>query len=266
MRRLGDPIDDELYTPRELTERMIAIAAPMLAGRKVYCPCDDFRISEIVKVLRERFDELRLNQLIATSYSPASLFTEEGGRVYRRTKSGESTLRRSVDCFGAEAASYYADSDVVITNPPFSRLREFVDKLTRIDVDYILIAPLTYLGTSQAAKLIARGKMFVSEENRRVFFSPPGGGRKKVANIFASSRKLWESRPAPQLLDDYDFYEDTDIAVATARDVLPNYDGVIGAPVTFAESMPDEYKIVGYSHNLFFRGRNVFFRYLVKKK
>lgn len=184
MRTLRDPIDDELYSSRELAERMIAIAAPMLAGRKICCPCDDFRNSEIVKVLRERFDELRLNQLIATSYSPASLFTEEGGRVYRRTKSGESTLRRSVDCFGAEAASYYADSDVVITNPPFSRLREFVGKLTRIDVDYILIAPLTYLGTSQAAKLIMSRNMFASRENRqKLFFPPPRDGEESAERV-----------------------------------------------------------------------------------
>lgn len=263
---MADSIDDELYTTRELAERMITTASPMLAGRKIYCPCDDFRSSEIVKALRERFNELRLEQLIASSYSPATLFTEEGGRVYVQTREGERVEERSTNCFGSDAWTYYRDSDVVVTNPPFSRLREFVGMLAKKSVDYFLIAPLTYLGTLQAAELIMHGKMFASEETRLVFFhSPSGGGGKQVANIFISSRKLWKSRPSPSLLDDYDFYDGTDIAVATTCSALPNYDGFIGAPITFAEAMPELYKIVGCKHNLFFRGRSVYARILIKK-
>lgn len=53
-----------------------------------------------------------------------------------------------------------------------------------------------------------------------------------------SSQKLWASRPSPPLIDDYDFYDGTDIAVATTCSALPNYDGVIGVPITFAKAMP----------------------------
>ncbi|MCG9894805.1 MAG: adenine-specific methyltransferase EcoRI family protein, partial [Fimbriimonadaceae bacterium] len=137
-------------------------------GKVVYCNCDDPFESNFFKFFAANFNKLGLKRLITTSYdgSPIagqdSLFPEyhQGNGVRRKPKAVavELTEVRDVTGDGAtgiedvkafleanphtrtplegggdfrspECVEYLKRADIVVTNPPFSLFREFVDQL-----------------------------------------------------------------------------------------------------------------------------------------
>ena len=119
--------NDEFYTRLEDVEKEVVHYWPQLRGRIVYCPCDDYRWSNFVKYFKDHFQEIGLKRLIATNYNI-------GSGAYRYDFDGVNEvveeLKGNGD-FRSEECTRIKDMPgvVVITNPPFSLFREFIDWL-----------------------------------------------------------------------------------------------------------------------------------------
>ena len=119
--------NDEFYTRLEDVEKEVVHYWPKLMGRIVYCPCDDYRWSNFVKYFKDHFQEIGLKRLIATNYNI-------GSGAYRYDFDGVNEvveeLKGNGD-FRSEECTRIKDMPgvVVVTNPPFSLFREFIDWL-----------------------------------------------------------------------------------------------------------------------------------------
>ena len=119
--------NDEFYTRYEDIEKEVIHYKDKLEGRVVYCCCDDYRWSNFPKYFKEHFQEIGLKRLIATNYNI-------GDGAYRYDYDGETEtveeLKGNGD-FRSEECTKIKDMPgvVVITNPPFSLFREFIDWL-----------------------------------------------------------------------------------------------------------------------------------------
>ena len=119
--------NDEFYTRLTDIEKEVVHYWPKLRGRIVYCPCDDYRWSNFVKYFKDHFQEIGLKRLIATNYNI-------GSGAYRYDFDGVNEvveeLKGNGD-FRSEECTRIKDMPgvVVITNPPFSLFREFIDWL-----------------------------------------------------------------------------------------------------------------------------------------
>lgn len=119
--------NDEFYTRYEDIEKEVVHYYDKLKGRIVYCPCDDYRWSNFVKYFKDHFKDIGLKRLIATNY-------DIGDGAYRYDYDGEKEtverLKYNGD-FRSEECTKIKDMPgvVVITNPPFSIFREFIDWL-----------------------------------------------------------------------------------------------------------------------------------------
>ena len=119
--------NDEFYTRYEDIEKEVVHYWPKLRGRIVYCPCDDYRWSNFVKYFKDHFQEIGLKRLIATNYNI-------GSGAYRYDFDGVNEvveeLKGNGD-FRSEECTRIKDMPgvVVVTNPPFSLFREFIDWL-----------------------------------------------------------------------------------------------------------------------------------------
>ena len=116
--------NDEFYTQLSDIEKEMVHYKDQLKGMWVYCPCDDYRWSNFWKYFYDNFNELQLKRLTATNYD-----TGEG--AYKAEYDGENMtvtqLEGNGDFRSPECTKIKDECDVVITNPPFSLFREFIN-------------------------------------------------------------------------------------------------------------------------------------------
>lgn len=118
--------NDEFYTQYEDIEKELVHYKDELAGKWVYCPCDDYRWSNFVKYFKDNYEELKLKHLTATNY-------DIGDGAYRYDYNGkEETITRlenNGDFRSEECTKIKDECDIVITNPAFSLFRDFIQWL-----------------------------------------------------------------------------------------------------------------------------------------
>ena len=116
--------NDELYTrPFDFA---VEIGHYDLQGLRVYSPCSDYRFSAISKYFKEHFMELGLKHYTATCF-------DNGDGAWRYDYDGQKETITKLNGNGSfdspESTAIMKESDIVIENPPFSRLRDFIDWL-----------------------------------------------------------------------------------------------------------------------------------------
>lgn len=116
--------NDEFYTRYEDIEKEVVHYKDQLKGMWVYCPCDDYRWSNFWKYFYDNFNELQLKRLTATNYDigeGAFCADYDGFNMQVVPLQGDGDFR------SPECTKIKDECDVVITNPPFSLFREFIN-------------------------------------------------------------------------------------------------------------------------------------------
>lgn len=116
--------NDEFYTQLKDIEKEVINYWGQLKGMSVYCPCDDYRKSNFVVYFKEHFNDIGLKKLTATNY-------DIGDGAWKYEYDGEnetiSQLEGNGDFMSDECTKIKDEEcDVVITNPPFSKFRQFI--------------------------------------------------------------------------------------------------------------------------------------------
>ena len=115
---------DELYT--NPSDFIAEVKHYDLTGKYVYSPCSDFRFAAIPKYLTENYEKLGLRHYTCTCYDigDGALRYDYDGHNVTVTK-----LQGNGSFDSPECTAIKRECDMVIENPPFSRLRDFIDWL-----------------------------------------------------------------------------------------------------------------------------------------
>lgn len=266
--------DDEFYTPLPMIEAELEHYDPALfRGKAVLCNCDDpgennndEGISEFFRYFDMHFCDFGLRQLVGVRFCGSSLFPGISGdaaaysRMIVADKNGgkHSTKRRMLKGGGgfetAECVELLRAADIVVTNPPFSRFREFVKLLTDENKQFLIIGNLNAVSYKQIFPLIKDGKIWLGVSNCKQGFRRPDGGESKLgfARWFTNLPHEWRQNEeliltAKYNAGDYPHYDNWDaIEVAQVKDIPSDYDGDMGVPITFLEKHnPHQFEIVG---------------------
>ena len=108
------------------------------------------RESNFVKYFSLNFEHLGLKKLIATHFKDANLFSTEapykleyaGNRNNNRMPDPDDFLTEMIGTgdFGSqECIDLLQESDIVVTNPPFSRFREYVGQLMKYKKKFLIL-------------------------------------------------------------------------------------------------------------------------------
>lgn len=289
---------DEFYTLMPDIEREIAHYPGAFAGKTVYCNCDDpvqtLDRSHFVRFFISRFGELGLGRLYATCMDePNGRFLESDG-----TSETVGKLSGNGDFSSQECLELLDGSDVVVTNPPFSKFRNFVDMLVDHGKKFLVIGNVNALTYKNVFGLIRDGRAWTGVNMGRGisgFRVPEGypltGGETRTDSegnrIVSTNNCMWITNIRHDMLDrkiplvktyrgheaDYPRYDNLDaINVDRTRDIPSDYDGVMGVPVTFLHRYnPKQFSIVGFrrgadGRDLSVGGRDRYFRVLIRRK
>ena len=117
-------------------------------GATVLCNCDDPECSNFYFYFRDNFEFLGLKKLISTCYRNQDWFQFSEGKDEKAvcciyTGKANPPERRILEQGGSfrseECIAFLKESDIVCTNPPFSKFRDFISLLMRYQKKFLVI-------------------------------------------------------------------------------------------------------------------------------
>lgn len=251
--------NDEFYTRFDDINFEINLAEhgyrPFFKDKIIYCNCDDPEESNFWKFFKIRFNGLKLKKLISTHYD------QEGKSSYKLEYDGEKITKTELEGNGdfrsPECVELLKESDIVVTNPPFSLFRDFIGLLMKYNKKFAIIGNMNAITYKEVFPLIKENKIWLGYSQPKIFIQPDGS-EKKFGNILWYTNLDIPKRHEPMLLgwkfekglemgiyqkyDNYDAYN-VDKVCQIPRD----YDGVLGVPITFLDKYcPEQFEIVAF--------------------
>lgn len=221
----------------------------------VYCNCDDPEESNFWKFFKIRFRFFQMKKLIATHYSA------DKGASYKLEYDGESVVKTELkgngDFRSEECVELLKESDVVVTNPPFSLFREFMELLMKYNKKFAIIGNKNAITYKEIFPLIKDNKLWLGYENPSKFITPSGEVTTQVQGLCRwftnldipkrhvpiNSKWKFETGIKMGIYQKYDNYDAWN--VDKVAQIPGDYDGVLGVPITFLDRFcPEEFEIV----------------------
>lgn len=230
--------NDEFYTMYPHIVMELSYYKDLLKNSVVYCNCDD-RFSKIRLYLMRHFRWLGLKRLYCTGINGYYMEYDGTTLTENRIRNGDF---RSPECMEILSAS-----DICITNPPFSLLREYV----RLVPNFLIIVPKTAIAYKDVFPKFADGTYKLGF-TRPTEFNTPDGAVKKMSGMCRWLTTLpVEKEYAPFIgkpydASNYDYFDNYPaINVNNVEDIPDSFYGLMGTPITFMDYLnPDEFEIV----------------------
>lgn len=246
--------NDEFYTRMCYIDKCIAPRANYFENKIIYCNCDDPEKSNFYKFFKNNFETLKLKSLISTFYNPdgiayKTIFNGGGGEASLK-------LNGNGDFRSEECVEILKECDVVVTNPPFSLLKEYIPLLMNWHKKFLIIAPMLSLTMKDTFSYFRDEKIdFYLEIEHPIDFDTPNNECKKfnntywVGNLFKinDDRKLNLTKAYnPSLYLELDNYKS--IEINRLSHIPKNYYLPMAVPITYMLFHDkNQFKIIGIS-------------------
>jgi modification methylase ecoRI len=285
--------NDEFYTQFSDIEKELQYYKSHFENKIVYCNCDDPYTSNFFKYFVSNFEELRLKKVIAACYAEKGFFAE-----YIGEKIAVSHFKGDGDFRSPESIALLKQSDIVVTNPPFSLFREYVAQLVEYQKQFLIIGNINAITYKEIFKLIQENKAWLGIHLGRGisgFIVPQHyelyGTEARIDasgnRIVSPNNCLWLTN-----LDNFKRHEDivltknyfgnennypqydnyNGIHIDKTENIPSDYTGYMGVPITFLHKFnPNQFEIVKFrkgdnEKDLSINGKYPYFRILVRNK
>jgi hypothetical protein len=310
--------NDEFYTQYHDIEKEInaylEYDPSVFEGKTILLPCDDPEWSNFTKFFAQNFERFKLKKLVSTSYAPESkkisnyqptLFeindpqfdkkkTIVNGKIFTltRDKTGDGKidvndlewtyLDGDGDFRSKEIMKLRDESDIIITNPPFSLFREFLNWIVKANKQFVIIGSKNAITYREVFPLIKENELwvgstsfskdilFISHENIDPKDKPSSATRIIDGVVYLRSPSVWftnldhgrrhQPLPLMSMADnikfskhkevkgkEYQKYDNYDAIEVPFTDAIPSdFEGVMGVPISFLDKYcPEQFEILG---------------------
>ncbi len=311
--------NDEFYTQYNDIQKEInaylEYDPDVFRGKTVLLPCDDPEWSNFTKFFAQNFELLGLKKLISTSFAQESknfktdwqptLFETENpiydadksaicGKIFivDRDVNGDGRinwydlewqyLEGNGDFRSEEVTRLRDEADIIVTNPPFSLLREFMAWIVAGNKQFAIIGNMNTIACNEIFPLIKTNRIWLGVTNFNTgmyFFVPKGfkyantykfereingkavnrvpgccwytniehGRRHQPLSLLSMADNITYSRHKEIKGIGYHFYDNFDALDVPFTDAIPSdYEGIMGVPITFLDKYcPEQFEIIG---------------------
>ena len=256
LHKAKDAKNDEFYTQLTDVSKELMHYKQHFKDKIVLCNCDDPTWSAFWKYFHLNFEQLGLKKLISTHYDrykPTYKMEYTGGDDNDIEIGVKTPLEGNGDFRNAECIELLKESDIVVTNPPFSLFREYVAQLIEYEKKFLIIGNKNALTYKEIFEHLKDNEVWIGFGSPSEFNTPEGvtkkinGLSRWFTNLDHSLRHekltLWK-RYSPEEYDVFDELQNV-INVDKVSDIPVDYDGFIGVPITFVDKYnPEEFEII----------------------
>jgi len=265
LRKADGVKNDEFYTRYDDIQAELNFYKDQLKDKVIYCNCDDPAESAFIDFFKLNFDYLGIKKLIGTRYQKSNLFLfadpvrQRGYRLEITAKNKNDkkpvkiNLKGDGDFRSPECIKLLEEADIVITNPPFSLFREYVDQLIKFNKKFLIVGNDNAITYKEIFKLIKENKIWLGY-TRVKEFGQPDGTFKKFGNVGWFTNLDVKKRHEDIILyktykgnkSSYQKYDHYDaINVDRIKDIPVDYKGAMGVPITFLDKHnPEQFDII----------------------
>ena len=276
-------IDDEYYTLFQDIADEVSLYLPQLRGMRILCPCDwdesyneeivykeegyvlnrdlfgangtiknidiaqtKERIEKNMNLIKCQFVYYLLNQ--ADDYQFKSISVSG-----YNPQTGEGVMFQDID---------YSNYDVVITNPPFSQIAEFIDILIKNKVKFLIIGPQNAITLKSIIEHFQKNEIRVGYHYHLSGFGRPDGtilpkqDEKPRCSMWFTNLEVEDNKK--ELILTQSYYENPSkypkyinydaIEVKCTKDIPYDYYDEMGVPITFIHKYnKEQFELIGSS-------------------
>lgn len=303
---------DEFYTQLPDIESELQHYKVHFQDKVVFCNCDDPKVSNFFNYFFANFKELGLKKILTSCYveqvenlfnkkSKNGFFFEYAAGHEEKNKSNLTEIsyfNGDGDFRSPESIELLKQSDIVVTNPPFSLFREYVDQLVKFEKKFLIIGNVNAITYKEIFKLIQENKAWLGINLGRGvsgFIVPQHyelyGTEAQIDSlgrrIVSPNNCLWLTNldTFRRHVDihltkkyfgnesEYPKYDNFNgININKTKDIPLDYKGAMGVPITFLHKFnPDQFEIIKFrkgddGKDLSINGKCPYFRILIKNK
>ena len=291
---------DEFYTQLDDISRELKEYEEHFKGKIVLCNCDDPYESNFLKFFALKFNDWGIKKIIATCYNGSPIASNqlelfEKGNPTPITKTAHKIeitevtdinndraidledvklliqqkgmvvqLKGSGDFRSKECIELLKQADIVVTNPPFSLFREYVEQLVKYNKKFLIIGHQNAITYKEIFPLIKDNKVWLGygfKGGAAHFYSiykDTASANDHREGMIRVSGVTWftnlEHKKRNEYLDlykkytpeEYPKYENHDaINIDKTSDIPEDYNGVMGVPITFLDKYnPEQFEII----------------------
>ena len=293
--------NDEFYTQLTDIEKELRHYTQHFRDKVVFCNCDDPYESNFFKCFAMNFNRLGLKKLIATCYNGSPVQGNElllqfdiddpsepkkiahkieitevsdmngDGAIdladvrylLQNDKNVISILKGNGDFRSSECVELLKQADIVVTNPPFSKFREYVAQLISYQKKFLIIGNQNAITYKEIFSLIKENKLWLGYSFPKMFKIPDSAEGKNVkivdgirlqqfGNIAWFTNLDIQKRHEDLILykqytpDEYPKFDNYDaINVNKVSEIPLDYEGIMGVPITFFDKYnPAQFEII----------------------
>ena len=170
--------NDEFYTQLNDVADELRHYKEHFKGKVVFCNCDDPTSSAFWKYFHLNFEHLGLKKLIATHYDkekPTYKMEYEGGDDNDIETGVKTPLEGNGDFRNQECIDLLKETDIVVTNPPFSLFREYVSVLEEHNKKFLIIGNPNAVTYKEFFPLLKENKVWIGAKpwSSEMYFGVP---------------------------------------------------------------------------------------------
>lgn len=287
--------EDEFYTQLSTIEDELRHYRQYFKDKVILCNCDDPYESNFFKYFALNFNSLGIKKLITTCYASSpivytqlNLFGEEeeyateseGKKPYkieitevtdadgnttidlsdvevllRNDKNVLTLLEGDGDFRSPECMQLLDEADIVVTNPPFSLMKEYIPLLIRKNKQFIILGNVNHITFAEVKPYVLNNELWLGYNSGHFWFRVPeyyepkktdykqdetGQKWRRMGNScwftnFDLPKRhipldLWE-KYTPEKYPKYDDYDAVECGIT--RQIPEDYFGIIGVPITY---------------------------------
>ena len=277
--RAREAKNDEFYTQYHDIEKEVnaylEFNPDVFRDKTVLLPCDDPEWSNFTKYFVLNFQHFGLRKLISSCYAIEGT-SETRGKILVLDKNDIverinfktlkwSYLQGNGDFRSKEICTLRDESDIIITNPPFSLFREFLAWIIDGGKQFLTLGNMNAVSYKEVFPLIKENTIWLGVVSGAKEYLTPSGERQKMGNTcwFTNIEHGRRHQPLPLMTmadnlrysrhkeiqgrSAYIKYENYDAIEVPYTDAIPlDYDGIMGVPKSFLDKYcPEQFEIIG---------------------
>ena len=265
LRKAAKTKADEFYTHLPDIEKELQHYKKHFKNKVVYCNCDDPRVSNFFNYFSLNFEYLELKKLITTCYKNQdwNLFSQNtseqavyleyegdknGNKIPDPDEIGITPLKGDGDFRSEESIELLKQADIVVTNPPFSLFRDYVEQLIKYNKKFLIIGNINAISYKEIFKLIKRNKIWMGpsiKSGDREFGVPDDYPLTAASSRIDENGNKFVRVKGVRWLTNLDYptrYSDLELYKSYTEEEYPKYDKYDAINVNFTKEIPADYK------------------------